>query len=140
MNTQTVDGMLDFSGGLNSGADPSLIARTQYARGVNITVRDGLPQTRNGFVQVLELPIGNFQGAFVWQLADGDRLVSVVQGHVWVYTIATQISIDLGSCFDANLPVYFAQADRWAVVQDGTSRPVVLQAVSGVVSIYGTDE
>ena len=140
MNTVTVDGMLDFSGGLNSGADPSLIARNQFARAVNLTVRDGLPQTRAGFTQVAEMLSGGFQGASTWQLNDGDRIVYVVAGHVRVYNVNTQVDIDLGSCFDATLRCYFGQVDRWFVIQDGISRPVVLQAVSGVVSIYGRDE
>lgn len=138
MANDLLDGFTSLSGGMNSLVDPSLLNNTQYSRGVNIVVRDGVPTTRPGFSQIVELAAGEYQGAKVWQLNSGHYLVYVSSGSVRVYDYAAQTETNLGVLMSLTATCYFEQVDRWMVIQDNVSRPVVLQrSDAGVFSVYG---
>jgi hypothetical protein len=134
-------GFTGLPGGVNSGMDSSLIKDVELARGVNISVRGGLVETRGGFV--LEGVLDNrgvFRGAEVWRLDSGDLLVAVLgpdivvrsfnTGQQWLMTAGFQGSPDW---------CYLCQVDRWMVIQNGVDRPIVLQYVNGEASLYGRD-
>jgi hypothetical protein len=130
-------GLLD---GMSGGIDPEEIKDTAYARGLDVVSRDGKLQTRPAFVEAAGaiLPEGVFQGASIWSLNAGDRIVMVISGRVVLYDIELETVNDtLGVLFDTTAQCFFEQADKWMVIQDGLSRPVVLQEVGGNVIIFG---
>jgi hypothetical protein len=137
-----VDGFISLLDGMNSGIAPELIKDTAYSKGINVTSRNGLIRTRPGFVKVAELGSGVFQGAGKWSLNSGDRLVYVLSGRVYSYRLDSGVITDFGVLLDPMQSVcYFCQVDRWLVIQDGVSRPVVLfeSEISGLDELYGRD-
>ena len=60
------DGFLSLAGGMNGGFDISLLEQNTYAKGINLTCRDGIIKTRPSFSVFAELAAGNFQGAHRW--------------------------------------------------------------------------
>lgn len=79
-----------------------------------------------------------FQGAGVWSLESGDRFVFVVAGHVYSLEIGTLVVTQITGTdpwtdpvFDTEAQCYLCQADRYMVVQDGTSDPVVVMDEDG---------
>jgi hypothetical protein len=134
-------GFTGLPGGVNSGIDASLIQDVECARGVNISVRGGLVETRGGFVVEGALDNrGAFRGAEVWRLDGGDLLVAVLGPDIVVRSFDTgqQWLITAGFQGDPEW-CYLCQADRWMVVQNGIDRPMVLQYSGGEVSLYGRD-
>ena len=133
-----VSGFASLAGGMESSVDPALLAENQFVRGVNITTRDGLPRMRDGFARVLQFATGTYRGGKVWSLNSGDYLTYVIDGTVYVADIDGATITSLGALFPvATSRCYFCQADQWMVIQDGSDRPVVLQQVGGVFSVYG---
>ena len=127
--TTVADSFLALHGGQNSYGDPILLSAENYAKGINITVRGGLAKTRPGFVAetVVGMPTGTFQGAHRWSLEDGDRLVFVVSGTVYVLAVDTNALTTIGAMFPSDTTqCWFCQADRYMVIQDGVSTPAVL--------------
>ena len=153
VNPNVVDGFVNLLGGMSGGLAPTLIPETTYARGINVSTRGGLVHTRPGFMKLSALPNGKFQGAGRWSMNSGDRVVYVVAGAVYAYSPETNVNTQIFSgttdpVTGAPIPVtltsdrcYICQVDRWCVVQDGTSRPVVLveDATTGLPTLYGRD-
>jgi len=129
MTTPVIDSFVALHGGQNSYADPLLLKPEEFARGVNMSIRGGLAKTRPGFVEetVPNMPTGVFQGADRWSLDGGDYIVFVVAGHVYAIAVDTNVLTDLGLLLDPTADqCWFCQADRYLVIQDGASAPVVL--------------
>lgn len=130
------DGFLTLLGGMHSGIHPGVIAEDAYARGINVSVRGGLVKSRPGFVKACSaLPEGTFQGAKAWQLHDVTRIVVVVSGRVHLVDVSDYSVVDLGALLDASAQCHMVQADRFFVIQDGTSSPVVLEDTGGVAAV-----
>lgn len=132
--TPLVDSFSGLYGGQNSEASPLLLSQEVYARGINIDIRGGLVKTRPGFVadELImpgeeEVPSGKFQGAARWALPDGDRLVFVVDGFVYIYNVDTGDVFNAGALVTADSDFcWFCQADNYMVIQNGSDTPVVL--------------
>jgi len=134
---ERADGFTTQLGGMDGGRNAQLINVNAYSKGVNVVVRDGFVTSRPGFASVASISGSKFQGAGRWSLDSVDRLVLVVDGHVHVVNCDTSVVQDMGLLFDPDDLCYFCQPDRWLLIQNGTDRPVVLQDVAGVVSVYG---
>jgi hypothetical protein len=120
------DGFVSLLGGCNAGLAPTLLPAHQFASGINISCRDGLVRTRPGFVQKKVLGTGLFQGAETYRLNDTDRIVFGLSGVVYVYNLTTGGIANIGT-MDATAPTFwFAQVDRFMVVQDGINRPLII--------------
>lgn len=131
------DGFASLVDGMNSGLNPMFLKETEYARGVNITSRGGFVATRPGLTVEKVLASGKFQGAGVWSLNSGDRIVFVVAGEVYVYDITLDDLTSMGSGYSATVDrCSFEQVDRWMVIQDGVTNPDALEDVSGTAAWY----
>jgi len=133
---EVFDGFMDLRQGMNASRSPSLLAATQYAKGINVSVRGGLATTRPSLVlEDAELPQGLFQGAGVWSLESGDRIVAVIEGNVVTVDVDDLTVTDLGAAMAVDTQCYMTQVDRYFVIQDGSTTPVVLEEVAGVPTI-----
>jgi hypothetical protein len=115
-------------GGMNAATKPHVITDMQFARGVNIDVRGGFARTRPGFkllsaglVPLLPAESARFQGAERWTTADGEHLVSVFEGQVFLTNLDTGVSSLIGPYMVPGEQVFMAQADQYLVLLDGTN-------------------
>ena len=134
-------GFAALPGGMNSALDSALLKPTEFARGVNVSVRGGFVETRGGFANVADIGgAGSFRGAFVWRLNEGDFLVVARGTGVTFYSFDTGAQWSFtGQFADGTTWCYFTQPDRWVMIQDGIGRPVVFQMVGGAPQFYGTN-
>ena len=131
-----VDGFVTLIGGMNSGTDVAVLPAEQYARGINVTARGGLIRSRPGFTKVpVTLPQGDVQGFGVWALHDADRIVVIINGAVVVVSLSDNTVTNLGVLLDTSLQCFMWQADRFMVIQDGVSKPVVLEEAGGLPTV-----
>lgn len=134
-----VDGFSTLTGGVHTGLAPSLLASSQYARGINITTRGGLATTRPAFQKVVKLGSGSFQGCGVYSLDEGDHLAYCIDGTVYVMR-SDGVIFPTSGAMDPAAVVYFTQVHKWMVAQDGTSRPAVIRESStGAFERYPRD-
>jgi hypothetical protein len=127
-----VDGFRGVPLGMDGSKDPILVPEGAMFYGQNVTFRGGSgPRTRPGFKRVIGLPGSLFQGwAVHHSVISGHRsvILAVLGGVVWRYdpftNILDQIS-DGSTCMSATDPIYFCQASRFTVLQDGSSEPRV---------------
>ena len=111
-------------GGMNQAVDPQILFQDQYAMGVNLSTREGLPKTRPRFKDAgYTIPAGNkFQGAATYSLADADRIVFGIEGHVYSLNLSTGLTTDHGLLLSPTADkFYFCQAERYFIIQDGES-------------------
>jgi len=138
---KTVDGFVSLLDGVHGGLDPRVLKPTSFSRGINASCREGLVHTRPGFVKEdVTLTPGLFQGAHTWSLNSGDRLVYVVDGILYSMYVDTLEVVSHGLRMDPTAQCYFVQAERFLVVQDGTSEPTVLEELAGVATIKDLGE
>lgn len=139
------DGQAVFLGGANSGLDPALLGESQFAWGVNTTVRGGSIGPRPGFTK--RTPVfdttpnetafqsgGKFQGASIHEGVEGNSVIlSMVGGRLFVIEPdgawnATQETPGTSND-DPNFPtsdsVNFQQAEFWTVVQNNLDAPII---------------
>lgn len=69
--------------GVHGGIHPLLLTESQFAGGLNLTARGGFVGTRPAFRRIAELASGTFQGAGLYRLNEGDRLVFVIDGRIY---------------------------------------------------------
>lgn len=121
-------GFTSLLNGVHTGIDPDVLGEAYYSLGINVSSRGGLIHTRPGFTTDAALGSGTYQGGGVWSLNSGDRWVYVVEGHV-CSAVLDSVSpvIDHGLLLSTSAQCHFYQADRYMVIQDGTSTPIVLE-------------
>jgi len=129
-----VEGFTGLPGGMNATTRPAVLSESQYAKGINVAGRGGQVKTRPGFNTVHALPAGEFGGAGVWSLNSGDMIVSVIGGSVHAYATQTGTATSFPALLSPGANCTFVQADRYFVIQDGISTPVVLEYASGTVT------
>ena len=115
------EAMQSLIGGMSQAIDPQLLQPTQYAFGLNVTDRKGLPRTRPGFTKAIaDIPDGKFQGAVAYILNDDNRIVFAVSGTVYQLKLSDMSIITHTGSLSATVDrMYFCQADRYFIVQDG---------------------
>ncbi len=131
-------------GGADSGRRPAILPEDRYVTGVNLVIREGFARTRPAFVEqeISGMPTGTFQGAGVWSLNGGDRIVFVASGSVYVLDVDTlALTAISGAALHASDQVFSVQADRYFILQDGTSDPVILTDDAGTPRrfVYASD-
>ena len=137
---ECADGFISLLDGMNSGLEPALLSDYSYAKGINVSSRRGFVHTRPGFVkEPVTLASGTFQGAGRWSLNSGDRLVYVIGGQLYAYSIQSAAIVSFGLKFVDSGQCYFCQADRYFIVQDGESPPVVLEEDSTGAPVITSD-
>lgn len=139
------DGLVDASGGMDSGKSPSLaseanpggLQRNQVSFAVNATMRGGKLKPRPGFKRIAldlgdveDYPAGLFQGGEYY--APGNNrpvLVASISGRLFQYNVdsgaVTEITI-AGDPNAANVPVtHFLQAENYLIAQDGQANAII---------------
>jgi len=122
-------GFTGLPAGMDAYRNPALLPDAQAARAVNVSFRGSLARTRPGLYEELMLPEGEFQGAGVWSLADpyGDHIVYVASGVVYVLELGSLTLWDMGDQMDHTNQCFFSQADQYLIIQDGLSKPFILE-------------
>lgn len=121
---EALETFMGVSRGQNGLLDPDLLKDGYASRLYNVTVRNGVAQTRPGLTGATCPVQGRFQGAFEYRLEDKDYWVVVVAGQVWVFQpsedewtyITTFPTTDFAQA-------YFVQADKYAIIQNGIYAP-----------------
>lgn len=117
----------NFSRGCHGSLAPGSLNRGYFHKGVNLSVRNGQAKTRPRWVEEYELlGGGEFQGAFIYSLNDGDRLVYGRGGEVRLLELWSGEDFLIGSLSPTAPRFYFVQADRYCIVQDGENRPLFI--------------
>lgn len=149
-STLRLEGQLDFSGGMNSSLVPALIPENSVYRSVNVTFRGGAPSTRPGLRQInlnnglndglTILEDGFMQGAFFYQerrSTINPCLFCVISGYVIkidlsnnvvdrLYPLNSSGSPDPAKRLNPTAPkAYFCQAEKYLIIQDGSSTPYI---------------
>lgn len=150
--TDLIDGFGSLASGCHGGLYPSILGETQFAAAVNVSVRGGFARTRPGLTKLFDLGGLEFQGAGLYRLNEGDRIVCVLSGGVYQikmfgdvpviskYSVAnttrtgsngtgTEVfSPDFGKDDGGawSTAVNMAKAERFFVVQDGYHQPVII--------------
>lgn len=153
--TLLLEGQRDFSGGMNASVVPTLVPDDAVHMAVNVTFRGGTPATRPGFAQYIlnngeattfseggldKFVNGFMQGAFFYQSLDpaiSPSLFCVVSGYViridlGDYTVHRIFTVTAGGGADNSFrldrlvdKVYFVQAEKYLVIQNGVDTPVI---------------
>lgn len=140
-----LDGFLTTEAGVDSGFAPSLIQSNQLAWAVNVTSRGGFPTARPGWwkrgltfpnndVQTL-FSTGYFQGHGSYKSDDGTAYIAVaISGRTFLIAVGTWVVMEItitGDLNQVNQPhVWFQQAERWLIVQDGLSKAMLFNGAS----------
>lgn len=129
------DGFTTLALGMDAQSAPFLLPEAQCSRAVNVSFRGGLARTRPGYVQeFVNLPKGGeFQGAAVWNLQQGDVIIFVQSGVIYGLKLRTMKLLNFGNFTVSGTLCNFAQAERYFIVMDGERLPAVLEERKGVI-------
>lgn len=145
------DGLESLQGGMNSAVSPSLIQKTEIARGVNVDLRNGHARTRKPFIRnimtgtagvVETIEKGKYQGGYVYRYSDKDYIVFGVFGRIYMLDTEDMTvkditpSTKLSSVVDR---LFFCQANEYLIIQDGFNRPIIVKGVTTRLSTCGSD-
>lgn len=125
-----VDRFAIATGGHNSGDDPEVVSEVNFSNGKNVTVRGGRVKSRPRFRKVMDLPSGNFQGAYFYR--PGQQLVARIDGKFYILnTEAATTTQVAGISSNKNRPqVWFETVGNLLVMQDGQQFPSVFDGKS----------
>lgn len=117
-----VDGFLSLIGGMHAGRALDLLPEQQYAKGVNISSRNGLVHTRPAFRQIFSITgidDGLFKGATTYYQQSGDYLVFCFGATLYQYHINTATLTNHGDIVDSRATrLFFCQANKYLIIQD----------------------
>ena len=146
------DGFESLQGGMNSAVSPSLIAKNEIARGVNLDLRSGHARTRKSFIRntmtgaagvVDTIEDGKYQGGYVYQYAGKDYIVFGIFGRIYMLDTETLVVADITPEAGILSPVvdrlFFCQANEYLIIQDGFNRPIIVEGVTARFSTCGSD-
>jgi len=132
--SEQFDGFSELRHGMNAGRNPMMLPETQCARAINVQFRGGCARTRPGWVkEPVNLPEGVFQGCGRWHLETGDFIVFVIEGRVLTFNVETLEVLNHGYRVEIGRQCDFTPANRFMLVRDGASTPVVLEYRSGTI-------
>ena len=131
-----VEGISSFIGGANSSVDPSLLPPNQFSWGQNISVRGGFPRTRPGFKFIKAIPNGVIQAAAHFKSTSNEELISLIDGRL--YSLRPEFPdepiLDITPKNESTNYISrrgsIVSANNFAVIQDGTSSPIVYTGAS----------
>lgn len=140
-----VDGQASFFGGANYGTLPTLISADQYWTGVNVDPRGGGLRTRPGWVKrgliypnetaENQFITGNPQGMKFYQSAGKGYLISSIDGRIFPIDVTDNFRLqDATPATGPNArdepKAYMQQAGDYFVIQDGSSKPILLNGLT----------
>lgn len=139
--TTLIDGFNDQSGGMDASRTPEVITERNFALGVNMTARNGMPATRPMFRRVemkfpeTEIRSTYFQGsAGYYNPAYNSRLVlAAFAGRIYSFNPIAKTWTDLsavdGLVNDATATHYFCQAESFMVIQSGRDGALIFDGL-----------
>jgi len=146
------DGFDSLQGGMNGGTLNTLIDRNQFAKGINVTCRNGLIGTRPPVVEVdingseAELDAiqnGKFQGAYYYQYEDNNYIAFAMSGEIFLIDPIANTIWDMTAVIGAMSAtvnrLHFCQVERYLVVQDGTNTPVIIEDTASRLAVQVPD-
>jgi len=123
-------GFVDLRDGMNASRDPLLLVDTQCSRAINVSFRGGLAKTRPAFTRWEfgdAKPAGVYRGGGIWSLSSGDMFVGVFGTEVWIVNLTGSVAVPVATLATTTSQCFTIQADRYLIVQDGSSSPVVFE-------------
>jgi hypothetical protein len=145
------DGFESLQGGMNSAVSPSLIQKTEIARGVNVDLRNGHARTRKSFIRntmtgpagvVKTIEAGKYQGGCLYRYAGKDYIVFGVFGRIYMLDTETVTVTDITPATTLSSVVdrlFFCQANEYLIIQDGFNRPIIVNGITARFSTCGSD-
>lgn len=148
------DGFTNLRSGMNSSVLSSEIAQDQYARGVNITCRNGVIATRPPFIEVImasaiegaiaNITTGKFQGMSYFQVGQNGYIAFGINGYVYVIDPVDEVIYDMtaipGAFNHAVDRLHYCQVEEYLVVQDGTNVPLIISEAGGIPASRKADQ
>lgn len=131
---RVIDGFRGLPLGMDGSKDPILTPDGAVFYAQNVTFRGGSgPKTRPGFIRRIATAGSVFQGwAVHYSVLTGypSKILYVVDGDIYEYdphtpTTAAVLLSNSTTKLLANRPIYFCQASRFTIIQDGQSVPRV---------------
>lgn len=139
---RVVDGFQSLGRGVNNGSSPVVLPRDQVSMAVNAIFRGEFISQRPGWQRV-PLSVGddaswfataNFtRASFFKPLGAPKQCVAMVAGRLFAFNLVDYKVRDITPAGDPNiasLPCWFCPAERWLIVQDGKSKPLVYNGAS----------
>lgn len=144
------DGSVTLEGGMNSAVLPNVIQRNQYAFGANLTARGGFTRTRPSLKRLAltyepssiqtAFVTGLFQGAEMYQPDTGNAfMIASVAGRIYKIGFSDSSPIAVVSDITpatanpaTTQQVWMYQAEKWLIIQDGNSPPIIFDGASCV--------
>lgn len=153
------DGFASLEGGMDGGRSPSLISSNQCSHAGNVTFRGGFARNRPEMrrcqiassAAAVAMLAGRFQGSGNYEdpLTGAGHLIVVSSGRIYKLTPPSAglswAVIDItgsGLLSAVRERVHMVQADKYLVIQDGSSRPFIWDSTqtSGRPSTAALDE
>lgn len=136
------DGFLSCEGGMDAGLDPGLLGPTVVADATNITFRGGMPHPRPGVTKlqlvmtdeesITAFQTGRFQGVGGYvSLSGKPYLTFSISGSIYSLSLNTMsVSLLTAGNSPALRKAWFAQADKYQIIQDNQSKPWIWDGAS----------
>lgn len=134
------DGFQVVNRGVHSGIAPNTLSRNQFAWAINTTFRNGLPETRPGWVRRdLTWESEETEATFLaglWQgagaLSVRNQLIAAVGNRIYMIDVDSwtgqDVSVDDST---ATRQVWMAEANGFLVVQNGRDKAFIWDGASG---------
>lgn len=113
-------------GGMNAAIHPGVIPATDFARGVNVSIRGGFVKTRPGWhsfssdiAAMLSPGTDLFQGSGTWRNVAGTFIATVFSGVVRLTDAATGVTQEVGPYLATSGVIHVLQAGPYLVFHGG---------------------
>lgn len=118
--------------GMNQSVDPIFLSDGYASRLINCNISSGRAATRPGFTFVSSLAGGKYQGSKrePYTYEDSSYNAYAINGFIYLRDIDTGVITLVGSMSGSASKVYFCQADRYLIVQDGVSTPLIIEGLT----------
>jgi len=129
IKTWVPEGESIFTGGVNSGMDPDILAQGQLAWAKNMSMRGGKLITRGGLIERTKLPGGRVQGIEYFSVGRG-VLVVAINGFYYIVDVEgdtfTSQQIPTPAQRSNEIPqVFMTETSGFMVTQDGQSKAMI---------------
>lgn len=141
---RVVDGFQSLGRGVNNGSAPVTLPRDQVSFAVNAVFRGEFISQRPGW-EPLSISLASLSDAsefservfqrasFFHPVGAPKQVVAAIGGKLFAFNVADFVVRDITPSNDPNiasLPIWFCEAERWLIVQDGRSKPLVYNGAS----------
>ncbi len=156
-----IDGTVSFEGGCNAGLTSDRIAKNQYAKGINVSSKNGSLTPRDRFVHIpiqvttkgVELGVsyqeifdrGKFQGERTFMQDLQSYVISVRSGVIFSVDLQRGTATVLRTTTDDRISRYhrrvnIVQAGKYMVIFDWPNQPVIIRdAAARRSNFYAVD-